>query len=237
MPHAGKISCAASFFRVTINYMEKYTLIRQNRRTISMRLDKDGNITVFLPARLPAADADRFIEEHARWLARKRQELAARAPLPAIEGKEGEHVPFLGEEYVVRLWNKRRVFLGQGEIFLPENDPLKGLIRFYRRRLKEFLLPLVCSYAAKAGVSPQRLSVGSARTRWGSCSGGNALTFSFRLAMCAPFAVEYVVVHELCHILHKNHSPAFWQAVGTYFPAYREAKQYLRQKNYFMEIL
>lgn len=237
MPRGGKIYCAFSVFRDTIKRMERYTLIRQNRRTLSMRLDKDGNITVFAPARLSVAEADRFVNEHARWIFRKRQELAARSPLPVITGKEGDHVPVFGTEYIVRLWEKRKVALIGNEIFLLAASPREALIRFYRRRLKEEILPLVGRYAAKMGVTPYRISVGSARTRWGACSGKNALTFSFRLAMCEAFAAEYVVVHELCHILHKDHSAAFWNMVGSYFPDYKNAKKYLKQKSYFMEIL
>ncbi len=217
--------------------MEQYTLIRKDRRTIAMRLDKDGNITVLAPLRLPTEEADRFVAAHARWISRKRAELAARAPLPAILGKEGEHAPFFGEEYILCLWGKRSVSLTGENIFLPECSPREALIRFYRRALKGAVQPLVARYAAEMGVQPQRVSVGSARTRWGACSGKDSLIFSWRLAMCAPFAVEYVVVHELCHILHKDHSPAFWREVGRYCPFYKRARAYLKEKSYFMEIL
>ena len=217
--------------------MEKYTLIRKDRRSVSMRLDKDGNITVYAPLRLSQTEIDRFVAAHARWLARKRAELAARAPLPVIGGKEGDHVPFFGEEYTLRLWEKRSATLRGGDIFLPQGDPCGALIRFYRRKLKAFLLPVLQKYADEMGVKPQKASIGSARTRWGVCSGRDALTFSWRLAMCAPFAAEYVAVHELCHIRHKDHSPPFWREVERFFPAYEEARAYLRQKSYFMEIL
>jgi hypothetical protein len=87
------------------------------------------------------------------------------------------------------------------------------------------------------GVKPTKLTITSARTRWGSCSGKNALSFSFRLALCRPSAVEYVVVHELCHILHKNHSKAFWAEVEKNFPDFRLEKAYLKKNAYYMEII
>ena len=233
-----KISCVFLVFRATIKTaMDNYTLIRQNRRTISMRLDKDGNISVFAPLRLATAQIDRFVSDHARWISRKRAEIAARGAVPAIRAREGETVPLLGRYYTVRHWGKRTVRIEGAEIFLPSAAPSDALIRFYRRHLKDAVLPLIARYAAAMGVAPQRISVGSARTRWGACSGKDALTFSFRLALCEPFAVEYVVVHELCHIRHKNHSAAFWDMVGQYFPAYKDAKKYLKQKSCLMEIL
>jgi len=97
------------------------------------------------------------------------------------------------------------------------------------RALAKAVLPeKVSRWAARMGVRPTRLTITSAATRFGSCSGKNAISFSWRLMRYPDEAVEYVVVHELAHILHHDHSPAFYACVERYLPDYRERKKLLR---------
>jgi predicted metal-dependent hydrolase len=97
------------------------------------------------------------------------------------------------------------------------------------RALAKAVLPeKVARWADRMGVRPTRLTVTSARTRFGSCSAKNAVSFSWRLMDYPDEAVEYVVVHELAHILHHDHSPAFYACVERYLPDYRERKKLLR---------
>lgn len=97
-----------------------------------------------------------------------------------------------------------------------------------RQRAKEILPPLVSSWAARMGVSPTGLHITAARTRFGSCSGKNSLSFSLYLMDYPPEAIEAVVVHELAHIRHKNHSPAFYAEVEHYLPDYRRRAKRLK---------
>ena len=98
-----------------------------------------------------------------------------------------------------------------------------------RRRAKEMLPPLVDHWARQMGVSPTAVRITSARTRFGSCSGKDALSFSLYLMDYPPDAIEAVVVHELAHIRHKNHSPAFYAEVERYLPDYRRRAALLKE--------
>ena len=97
------------------------------------------------------------------------------------------------------------------------------------RCAKEELPPKVAYYAQLMGVQPTGLKITSARTRFGSCSGKNSLCFSWRLMGYPEAAVDYVVVHELAHITHKNHGPRFWALVERYIPDYRARRALLRE--------
>ena len=97
------------------------------------------------------------------------------------------------------------------------------------RRAKAELPPKVAHYARLMGVQPTGLTITSARTRFGSCSGKNSLCFSWRLMEYPEEAVDYVVVHELAHIVHKNHGPDFWALVGQYMPDYKRRRALLRK--------
>jgi predicted metal-dependent hydrolase len=86
------------------------------------------------------------------------------------------------------------------------------------------------------GVSYQSVSVTSARSRWGSCSGKNAIRYSFRLLYAPKEVIEYVTVHELAHTKHKNHSKAFWAEVATYVPDWKSKRNWLKTHGWLMEI-
>lgn len=93
---------------------------------------------------------------------------------------------------------------------------------------KEVIPEKVAFFAKIMGVEPFSVKITSAMTRWGSCSAKNALCFSWRLMLYPEKAVNYVVIHELSHILHHNHSREFWKTVALYMPDYKDAEQILR---------
>lgn len=109
----------------------------------------------------------------------------------------------------------------------PEHTPAE--MEALRHRAKAELPPLIAYWAKRMGVQPTGFRVTSARTRFGSCSGKNSLNFSLFLMDYPPAAIEAVVVHELAHIRHKDHSKAFYAEVEHFLPDYRAREQLLKQ--------
>lgn len=144
-----------------------------------------------------------------------------RAPLKTgkkhIEGFVSEH-----EEWIARAKTKVENKKYSLKEALPDEE--KAL----RKMAKEILPGKVRHYAALAGVSPGRITVTGARTRFGSCSGKNNISFSFYLMRFPEEAIDYVVVHELCHILHHNHSKEFYKEIEKILPDYKEREKLLR---------
>lgn len=99
----------------------------------------------------------------------------------------------------------------------------------WRCQARELLVPMVAQWARRMGVQPAGITVTAARTRFGSCSGKNRLSFSLYLMDYPTAAIEYVVVHELAHIRHHDHSPAFYREVETYLPDWRARRALLRR--------
>ncbi|MBE6935802.1 MAG: M48 family metallopeptidase [Ruminococcaceae bacterium] len=93
----------------------------------------------------------------------------------------------------------------------------------------EIILEKVARYAAQMGLTPRRVRITDAKKRFGSCSGDNALCFSWRLMRYPDAAIDYVVVHELAHIVHKNHGPAFYAMIARYLPDYRDRIKLLKE--------
>lgn len=101
-----------------------------------------------------------------------------------------------------------------------------------RRQAKEYLPGRIAYYSARMGVTPTGFRVTGARTRFGSCSGKDSLNFSFRLMAYPPEAIDYVVVHELAHIRHKDHSPAFYRFIAQVMPDYKVRNAILKDPQY-----
>ncbi len=119
--------------------------------------------------------------------------------------------------------------LAKRQAYLDAHPPLtEAELAALRAKAKEVLPGRVSYWAGRMGVTPTGLHVTSARTRFGSCSGKNSLSFSLYLMQFPAEAVDYVVVHELAHIRHKNHSPAFYAEVAKYMPDYRQRQAMLR---------
>ena len=108
-------------------------------------------------------------------------------------------------------------------------EPTEGERETYIRRAKEILPGKVAQYAAVMGLYPAGISVTGARKRFGSCSGKNRICFSWRLMQYPEEAIDYVVVHELAHILHKDHSQAFYACVARVLPDWRDRRALLKE--------
>jgi hypothetical protein len=90
----------------------------------------------------------------------------------------------------------------------------------------------VVHYARLYNFHYQKIRLSSARTRWGSCSARGTLSFTWRLIMSPPEIIDYVVIHELAHTIHHNHSPQFWGLVGSILPDYAEKRKWLKHNSH-----
>ncbi len=104
-----------------------------------------------------------------------------------------------------------------------------ALTRRYIAAAKEYFPKRVEHYIQLTGGSYERISIRDQKTRWGSCSGRGTLSFNWRLMLAPPAILDYVVVHELCHLTYMNHSAAFWEKVASVCPDYRAARKWLKE--------
>lgn len=214
--------------------MIPYKLIRSKRKTIAVSVTKEAAVEVRAPMRAPVRYIEGFLEEKEKWigeqLMRRREELFRRE---SFSVGEGDRLLLLGREYPVRLLKGCKAPLFDGEGFLlpaqgfEENKPL--LIALYQKIALDHIAKRVEFYSGVVGATPLAVKVGKANTRWGSCSGKNSLNFSWKLILAPKEAVDYVVVHELCHILQHNHSPRFWKEVERVLPDYRQREGLLQK--------
>ncbi len=211
--------------------MTDYTLTRADRKTISIKITDDGSVQVKAPRHLADQQIKQFVEKKAGWIAKTRQRV-----LDAV-ARQAEFDPFqsgglwlLGNRYPI--WQGEETtfdgasFIVKSVSFFNEKP---DLISLYRRLATELIRNRVEHYAPRVGVQPNSVKITSPKTRWGSCSGSDRLCFSWKLIFAPLAAVDYVVVHELCHIRHHNHSPRFWAAVAEILPDYKQRETILRE--------
>lgn len=110
-----------------------------------------------------------------------------------------------------------------------DKNRLAALEKRYRRAAKEYIPARVAYYRQFTGGSYDRVIIRDQKTRWGSCSSNGTLSFNYRLMLAPPAVLDYVVVHELCHLKHMDHSASFWQAVENVLPDYRERRDWLKK--------
>lgn len=208
--------------------------VRQGRiRRLSMSIDERG-LRIAVPPRLSFAEVEAFVRSHGDWVLAKLDEYAARAVQRHIRIGDGARLPLLGGEAEVRVVSgANRVLWRDNELVVaarPDAD-LDALVRrgLQRRALEHFALR-VGHYAACLERPAPPLALSSARGRWGSCSSLSGIRINWRLVHLPPHLGDYVVAHEMAHLLEMNHSARFWRVVGRLYPDWRAAREELKQR-------
>ncbi len=216
--------------------MFDYKLIRSDRKTLSVEIDRDGGLIVRAPRRLDKATIERFLESRKRWIEENRRRMLERRAAVVQDSSGAQTVWYHGSQLQLLQHDASNVEIRDGALIVPHNWTQAYLRAWLKEMCKQELQSRVPPAAALLGVQPTAIHVTEAKTRWGSCSSKNSLNFSWRLIFCPPEVMDYVVIHELCHIRHKNHSAAFWAMVAQYDPDYKTHRAWLREHAALMDL-
>lgn len=203
------------------------TLRRSARaRRFSLRVSAlDGKVTLTLPPRAREAEAMAFARTQEDWL---------RAALTRISPGErvtmGSEIPFEGNLLRIAPGSGRALRVEGGQLLVP-GDPAQAGARvaaWLKARARDRLAAASDHYAAQVGRRVTQVALRDTRSRWGSCSAGGRLMYSWRLILAPPAVLDYVAAHEVAHLVEMNHSPAFWAVVGRLFPGWQAQRAWLR---------
>ena len=217
----------------------EYQLIKSKRKTISIRVT-DQEVSVRAPKNMSNAKIHELVLTRAAWIGQKRLELMRQSqerPHHTYEtGDEflyqGDKITLMvnfGEFYQVKLELQERKLI----VTLPHENPEEVQIlleQWYRQQAKRQITLRVQEYQRQYQYfeAAKRITIKDQKSRWGSCSTKGNLNFNYRLIMAPPQVLDYVVVHELCHLCHMNHSQEFWSLVGQIMPEYGQMRQWLK---------
>jgi predicted metal-dependent hydrolase len=199
-----------------------------------LRVQPDGGLRVTVPWHGSRAEAARFIDERRAWIVRERAGRAAGPAKPA-HWTDGTPVLFRGDAYPLRtvLLDRHRVrvsFADQTFVLSAERAlRLKPEVEAWLRRLASIDLPERLAWLARQhGFEVKAVSIRNQRSRWGSCSPSGRISLNWRLIQFPPAVADYVLLHELVHLRHMNHSRRFWTEVAGLCPTYSVSRAWLR---------
>jgi predicted metal-dependent hydrolase len=208
-------------------------LIRSKRRTLALFIESDGSLIVRAPLRTSGKLIRDFVDSHTLWIEKKQAQARAAAALPARQFIPGESFPYLGESYILEVVkDQKKALMLDGNFKLAERareDAQKAFQDWYRAQARQVIKERVNFFSTQYNFQYEKLRIGSARTRWGSCSPTGTLSFSWRLILNPMDVVDYVVIHELVHTVVHNHSKRFWKSVEKILPNYKVFNKWLNK--------
>ena len=197
---------------------------------MTLRMTPTG-VRLTVPPRASATQIDAFLRASADWVNEQRERLA---PAPAgLVG--GDRLAYLDDTLHLRVQaagRRRGGVVRTGTDLLvtaPAGHTTDALVEWwYRRDARALMAPRSHALATRLGARVARVTIRDPRSRWGSCSSTGSLSFSWRLLLAPERVLDYVVAHEVCHLLRPNHSAAFWALIAETFPAHETARVWLR---------
>ena len=177
-----------------------YRFVRSSRKTLSVEIGPKG-LTVKAPFSASRRDVEAFLRKRPHWVL---------AHYDAMQEK------------------MEKLSQQNGNSHLSESQK-EALEKRYRNLARECITRRASYYAAQLGVTYSSIRIAEQKTRWGSCSSRGTLSFHWRLVLAPPAVMDYVVVHEVCHLIHMDHSPDFWAEVESLMPDYKVYKTWLKK--------
>lgn len=222
-----------------LNYQ---TVRSAKREKLTITVERDRSIVVHAPVGATDEAIRKVVDSKRQWLFDKVNHSQKYRDRPHAPGKEvvnGESVPYLGSEFKIEVTNTasggvefaRRFFIPAAQ----REKRREVLKQWYIDRAKETVIPRVIRHAAELGVSFGEAKIVDNRYRWGSCTVKDNVHFNWRLIKAPMFVIDYVIVHELAHLMEANHTPRFWNIVRAKASAMEKAKIWLKEHGQILE--
>jgi predicted metal-dependent hydrolase len=233
-------------------YKIAYRLQRSDRRkSIGIRVLSQAEVVVYAPRDLDEARIHEIVQRKSSWIIRRFEHISAvRKAFPEREFASGEQILYLGRTLRLAVRKNNRVILNQPildgkRLVISVGRELSGkeraeavsyrLREWYRKNAEKVIGQRVRRYGKLLGCLPREVLVKDQKTRWGSCSAKGSIRFNWRIVMAPLSVVDYVVVHEMSHLLIKDHSKEFWRQVSLIFFDYKERREWLKEHAYWLK--
>jgi predicted metal-dependent hydrolase len=212
-------------------------IIYSKRKTTALQIKPDSSLVIRAPLKASKKYLQDLIQRKSKWILKKQQEVLQRGGESATKKKciLDEEFSYLGKNYKLKFCpdQTKNIILDEKNHFIFIKELKKDyarivLIKFYQQEALRIISKRVEFFATKFRFKFKDIKLSNAKTKWGSCSSRDNLRFSWRLAMLPMEIIDYVVVHELCHTMQKNHSQKFWNLVKEILPDYKEKQKALK---------
>lgn len=216
-----------------------YKIIYSNRKSVNISIASDTKIIVRAPKRLSKEEVDRIVNKKKKWIYSKLLSSTKTLSSPK-EFISGESLLYLGDNYKLRIIDEQFTglrFDNEFEISGESKTKAKTIFKtWYLSQAKNIFTPIVDYYANALGVTYNRIFIKSMKKSWGSCSPNKSITVNWKLVKAPMYVINYIIVHELAHLIELNHSEDFWNIVSIQVPNYERAKKWLSQHGELLEL-
>lgn len=223
-----------------VQYTIRYT---RKARRVSLRISPDQGAVFVVPSgwRLLDLDYEHLLNSKARWVLQKLSEVenVRRREAPSFDFKDGSTFTYLGNQITLRVEPRlsgryARAQLRDNQLRLSPPDGSESSVKLLFNswcwdRAKEVIPRRVSELNRDGHFKYLRVGIRNQRSRWGSCSRRGTLSFNWRLVLAPPFVMDYIIFHELAHLVEMNHSVKFWRIVERHFPDFHQAEKWLKQ--------
>lgn len=212
------------------------------RRKLTISVERDRRVVVHAPEKMSDEDIRRVVESKRGWIYEKTGHAQKYQDLPHPPGKElvsGESVLYLGRQYRVDIAKNGSTEIKFKQRFLipaiNTEKRMEALRQWHISRAEEKIIPRTKLHARALGVDVAAIRIVDNRYRWGSCTMKGHVHFNWRLIKAPMFVIDYVIVHELTHLIEANHTPRFWNIVRSQTPTMEKAKAWLKEYGQLLE--
>ena len=203
----------------------EYKIIYSDRSTIALQVSRQGEIIIRAPRKVSKRYIDELVVSKSDWIQSKVNTITRYG----FSFLEGDTLLYLGEKYTLKFSKNSKVEVTDDSIIVPDSMDVEHLKNWFKFKAEKLMIPRFKKLAKDYNYKNIRLS--NARTRYGSCNGKGNINLSWRLIFAPLFVIDYVILHELVHIEHMNHSSQFWNKMEQTMPNYKTAKKWLKENN------
>lgn len=215
-------------------------IIRSNRSSLALTINHEGDLIVRAPFFMPIEKIYSFINEKENWIKQKQSNIKQTLN-DQSDVIEYNNIFFLGKKYqVVYIKGLDSPYLTNEYLAINYTKSLTNkknqLKEFYYDNVESILLPRIKKMASKIGVEPTGIKIINSKAKWGMCDNNKQIYINWKLVMLSHELIDYVIVHELCHIKQLNHSSEFWKLVNKYTENCKEKINLLKKANFLIKL-
>lgn len=225
-----------------------YKIIRKRRKTIGIKITDKGEVIITSPFGVSEETIKNIIKKKQKWITDKVKLIKEANFAYNRAFEDGKRLLFLGKELELEIIKvnksichvkiedeKVRVFIDSSS--MASDDTISNaIINLYRKEAARLFKERTEIYSKVLGVSPKRIFIKDQKTLWGSCSSKGNINYNYRIIMAPISIIDYIVVHELCHLIHMNHSKEYWNAVKSILPDYEKRRKWLKDNGCVLRI-
>lgn len=225
-----------------------YKIIRKHRKTIGIKITDKGEVIITSPFGVSEETIKNIIKKKQKWINDKIKLIKQNNFFYKKTFKDGEKFLFLGNKLELEIikidgtvcyakieYEKVKVYMNLSDMD-SEDAVSSAIINLYKKEAAVLFKERTDIYSKILGVSPKRIFIKDQKTLWGSCSSKGNINYNYRIIMAPISIVDYIVVHELCHLIHMNHSKKYWNTVKSVLPDYEKRKNWLKDNGYMLKV-